>query len=555
MGLGGIARAGAVVLIALLVAACGRVVFVDPNAAARAGLKIISAQRLTVAGDPRDYFHVRIGTRARMDQIRLRAEGPPGSFELPLDGQDAQFCGDRDLCISVTLGPGMPREGLDSLALEAPEIAALDRAPLGETVKLEGYHLRGDAKTRNTAVQVTIDDPIRRYFAAPVPARVLASDGVPISQRTVLLFSRSFEVQTTPGPCTAAASGDDPGWTRQDGNPFTTPAAFSAGADSQTCVSVRPALPERGPAVGAAGVGGRALITRFQHVYTPIVEKSPLVFVLMFDLELAAPARCSAAQDLVRSAVLEAAAEIATAQSGGAEVMALPAIQIANANGMLCKQSNTRSFDGVATGSAIKESLSAAFGPERRIRVIEIYASNLNLELPATLEASVRNLRHELTGAGPMGRDLLIAISAELPLRALTPDRAIPWLATEEPAFRAEIKRLLAEIWPFKTMVHTDRTVVPMLAEAERPRFSAFRICRASHMIAPIGSRRGPMAYDVEATGPAYTVALGPQVLLEARAFSVPSVVVEWQGCEALCDRPSPEGDPRTSWDLQAACD
>jgi hypothetical protein len=53
----------------------------------------------------------------------------------------------------------------------------------------------------------------------------------------------------------------------------------------------------------------------------------------------------------------------------------------------------------------------------------------------------------------------------------------------------------------------------------------------------------------VPAQGPGYySGTLSTQQLVERQLFILENLVVEWQGCERLCDRPAPGGDPNLPW-------
>src|SRR5688500_2511349 len=147
----------------LLLAGCGNVVFVDPDAALKAKLQFGVVERLIVDGDPRAYFHVRIKSREAIDRISLSASGPIGSFALPLDRAHLQDCGKGESCLSITLGAGVP-EDADQIALSYAEIGHAATGPI--VVRRLGKHaLHTDAKEQNRIAEITIVDPIRRFYA------------------------------------------------------------------------------------------------------------------------------------------------------------------------------------------------------------------------------------------------------------------------------------------------------------------------------------------------------------------------------------------------------
>jgi hypothetical protein len=135
----------------------------------------------------------------------------------------------------------------------------------------------------------------------------------------------------------------------------------------------------------------------------------------------------------------------------------------------------------------------------------------------------------------------------------LEASRQIPWLATEEPTFRETITTVLSEIWPFRSSIQSAETVVPLLPAEEIHRFSYYRICSSQpHTVIGVGNRGSMVDNDVlevPLRGPGYrSGTLSTQELVERQTFISENLVVEWQGCERLCDRPAPGGDPRIPW-------
>ncbi len=527
--------------------------FVDPDAELKAGLKITSAHRFVVEDDPRAYFHVRIGTRQGIDLISLSVSNVTGVHRLSLEDAHHQFCGDVETCISLFLPPGPPLDA-ERIALEAPSIGHRHEQGLN-VERLGGYALEGAAIDDNRRVSVTLDDPIRSFLGGTDVAREYDEDGELIAERVIELFPRTFDHVLTLGACSGPESAAHPGWKPSSNNPFVATSSFSAGLDPETCASVRPSLPRGGAGVAALTIRARAVIERFSHAYAPASEISPLVAIPLFDLEIPNEERCSAAQNLVRAAVLDAATEIAADEMNGAEVFLLESVQLATKDGLLCKQADDRTFDALNVADDIRTAITERFGPERRVRVVLIYASNLNLEVPFSLGLSLQLLRTELMSSAPDRSQVTVAIAPDRPALSVSPDRSMPWLASEEPAFRTGIKQLLQSMWPFKTMLHNAETLVPLIEEEARGRYAAFRICSSSHLVQAAGTKHPESnVFYTGPEGPGYRVDLPPQILVESASFDLPLVTVEWEGCVELCDHTAPKGVDNTPWERTEAC-
>lgn len=533
-------------LLCLTAVRCAPVVFVDPDADLKAQLVIDEAQRLLVDGDPRSYFFVRIRGREGADLVRLSALGADGSFALPLEQATDEECGNGQRCLAIALGPGLP-EGLVTLELDAPDIGHRHAAPIMER-RLSGYALAVEPLERNERVRVQVVDPIRIAF----PTTELVDGRF---EREI--FPRTFDTIWRSGACGDPFDATDPRWTKAATLPVTIPTTFSEGGDPSVCVAVRPTKPAGGDAVRATTVNARAVITTFDHTYVPPTEVSPLVFLPIFNLELPSEARCTEAEALVSAAIREAAVEIASDGDEGSPILELAPLDIADRDGEPCRQHDDPRFAPDVLFDRIRAEVETAFGPSRRVRVVIVYVTNLRIEMPAALAGRFASLRN-LFDFAPTLRDFVIAIAPDEAHDGLDTEETLPWLATEEPTFRASIRNLLASSWPFKTMIHSPNTIVPLVDQDDAGRFQYYRTCQATTAaLFPLGEPlEGTTVLIPPATGPAYQVDLPDQTLEPALEYTAPIVGLRWQGCEALCDRPPPLTPPgvQTAWLLLEGC-
>lgn len=524
---------------------CGETIFIDPDGPRKAELVLTNAERLLVEGDPRTYLFLRVKTRGRLDDVRFSVVGPAGQLQLPEDGRDLVPCADGSTCLSYTLGLGWPAE-LDQVVLEAPEIGHRAVRDLA-VFDLGGYAFSGSAGAGNTLVEGQLLDPIRSHFIQTE----LLEDG-----RRVQLFPRSFEAWTTSGPCASLPLGSDSGWAPMTSVPFRMPARYSAEPEALACVAVRPSRPADGAAIAAETVAASALVERFTHLYAPPVERSPLVYQLIFDLEMPSEARCTAAKDLVEAAVRDTATQIAADQDLGAEVLGLPPLDLAVTNGVPCRQSNDRRLFGSAVTNVIVGEIRERFGADRPVRVVLIYATNLNLPLPD-------NLRQELAGLPSFFpedlRAFTIFISPELPAQGAQADQRFDWTSTQEPSFRGNIASTMALVWPFFTMIHRADTFVPLANAGALSDLVAYRGCSGDQPVTlegtpyPSGGGANPPLL-LGPLGPGYRVALTPQILVPRSQYNPVTVRVVWEGCRGLCDRPAPGSLQGTPWSRSDTC-
>jgi hypothetical protein len=504
---------------------------------------IEEALEIMIDGDPRRYLHLRIPSREALDRIRISIEGDSGRAEIPSDALGVQVpCQDTATCIAITIPRAVPGSA-STVILEVPEIGHQARAPILR-VDAGPYGLETSAEAANTQISLTLDDPIRRVFS-------MLDTSTPGG---VLLFPRNFELHLSPGACADPPSSEDHGWSPLPSTRGMIPAPFPATADPLLCLRLRPALPPGGSEVLAMSVPARAIVDTFQHVYTPPTESAPLVYLPMYDLDLPSEMRCSDAEGLIDSSVMNAAVSVSANDPEHPPILRLDPQRISvNTAGVLCQQDDSRNFDPIALAARIRSALDAKL-PGRRARVLAVYANNLNLELPVPLLQSFNTLRASFPATSTSAQQLaLFAIAPTRAVVSLMPDQGVDFVGTEEPAFGPIVAAGLGAVWPFRTVLHNDQTVVPLLAAAEIAKYGLYRICSASAPISPIGSssitqgilRPGPV-------GPAYTVPLPAQVLQPPVHFDPPSVQVRWQGCRALCDRALP--DQALIWTMEGPC-
>ena len=533
----------------LFAVGCGETRFIDPDEGLKASLGFATVERLRIEDDPRLYLHIRLTTRSIPDDLRFSILGPWGRAQFPVAEASRQPCGRGQTCFAWS-GPPSPGEPVTEIALTVPSLALERRAPLVE-VRLPAHGVIGQPRANNGEVLVNVVDPIREHFGLAELVERQEGDRV-IREGTALLFARTFDARVTPGACADTNRGS---WTTLDSVPGIIDGAFDESPIPTACLAVRPSLPPGGPAVGERSLTARAVLTDYEHVYSPAVEVAPIVFVPLFDLEIPDVARCQTAQDLVRATLISVATEIATQPSAPTEVLALAPESIAVVDGVPCRQNNQRTFSAQGLAERVNRAIDEAFGPDRRVRVTWVYANNLFLPLPPALDAALIALREEFAALDRRD-DFMIALATAPATDQIAVNVRLDWVATEEPTFRTAIEDLMTAVWPFRSVIHTEQTTVSLLSEDQPSPPLFYRICDANRPdVEPVqplltGLNVRPAAPDV----PAYRVPLPPVILASPGEFTLPSVVVEWQACEALCDQPAPDRQDPTPWWSLPAC-
>mgnify|MGYP006293523925 CR=1 FL=1 len=494
------------------------------------------ARAFSVVDDPRVYLRAEVGARIDPRETRWWAlTGAQERLALPEDLRTSGPCGEGRQCFEWVLGPkaldGAREVGFTVAALDHESSARLERVAAG------GYELDVELLDENRRARI-------RLSADPLDAALLDEPSAPGRPP----FPRSYEVAMRPGPCSAPF--DEADYAEAAPLPVEVEPRFDD--EALACFGLRPVRPRPGPAVATRTVPARAIARRFAHTYLPPVVSAPLVFLPVFDVEIPNPERCQQTQEALEAAVRSVALDITRADRQGAPVLGLAPIQVARADGVACRQTSGRRFDGAAEAMARRSALAEAGLDPDGVRVLVLYAYNLPLPVPPGLRLDLRAL---LEALGPPGeRAYLVTLGDEGVLSELDPDGRLAWTSTLEPTFRDRLDPVLSDAWPFQTVLHDEATVVPMTDGAGAAGLSAFRICRSRPTVLPLGVDLGDRAFDPGREGPAYRVALPEQRLIPARSLTRASVEVEWEGCYALCERPGPGRTAGISWLREDSC-
>lgn len=509
-------------------AGCGPVALVDPDADLRASLVIGGAQRVVVAGDPSVYLLVTGRVRSVPVAHHFELDGPSGRSVVPDAAVEAVSCqSDTQLCWVIALPP-LP-EPPGEVVLVVPSLEHESRASL-PILAVPPTTVTALITGGGQGLEVGVDDPV-----------AAAAD------RLLMPWVRRFDMIATPGPCAEPVADDDPRWIRGAPARQVIVEPLPAGPDRALCLEVRPDRPRGAPPAFRRSVGPTAQIETFDQDYAPPVEVAPLVWMLISDLHLPSETACARNESRLERAVADAAQAIAAQEDASLGVYALSPLRLADADGRPCQQATDRRLDVDDLIQRIDDEVDAVVGPEARVRVLLVYANNLDIEpsqaLVEDFDALVR--RAELRERRPFG---LISVSP--PRGALGPALAtVELAAATEPAFAASMRAALSTVWPFRTTVHRDDTRVPLVDADRREQYVLYRVVSSAPEVQPIGT---PVA-DVlapDADGPAYRVALPPAVLQPAARFLRPRVTVRWEGCLADCSQPRAGQAPPSAWTL-----
>jgi len=505
------------------------VVFIDPDAQLKSTLRMTRSDLINIDHDPSRYLVLELPRAQVPAPFGLAMRGPGGLTAVPAEAELLRSVASSSATALAFIAPSTSTAAR-SLLLSFPALHHTTEHALS-ALRVGPYSLRAQSSGTNDAVEIEIGDPLsRRLFQTGARA------------------DRSFDAIVL--PCGQAPGGEDARWVRLGGTRGRLPATFASGTP-ELCVHIRPSQPAGGPAVAAQMVPARAQLEVYEHQYVPPVEVAPVAFALIFDLEIPVEARCGEAKELVRAALIDAARTSIEREDPRPEIVELPSVEVAVKDGVPCRQENERHFDANEYATQLISALFDRVGAGRRARILLVYVSNLDLPLPSGLANDIFRLRGRLD-ATPGLAQLMLGIGPSSAVGSIGPELAIEYGASSEPSFRAAIKDRLSPMWPFKTLLHTRATVVPLIDAAAQGRFQYYQVCSSSHEIEPLSERRVGSVLVPQAGVPAYRVGLPDEVLVSSSELLVPSVSVRWVGCRDFCDHPGPRGVPE--WIDEGGC-
>lgn len=516
-------------MLLLALAGCGSVVFIDPDAQLKSTLRMTRSDLIRIDHDPNLYLVLELPRSSLPEPFNLALRGPEGLTAVPAEAELIRSVATSSATALAFIAPPTS-SAARSLRLSFPGLHHSTERSLS-ALRVGPYSLQAQASPTNDAILVEIGDPLsRRLFQTGARA------------------DRSFDAIAD--VCAETPGATDPRWLRLGGTRGRLPTTFAAGA-TERCVYIRPSAPAGGPAVAAQMVPARAQLEVYEHQYVPPVEVAPIAFGLIFDLEIPVEARCGAAKELVRAALIDAARTAIEHEDPRPEIVELPSVEVAVKDGVPCRQENERHFDPEEHAARLIAALEDRVGAGRRARILLVYVSNLDLPLPSGLASEIFSLRGKLDSRPGLAQ-LLLGIGPATAVGSISPELTIDYGASNEPSFRAAIKDRLSPLWPFKTLLHTRATVVPLVDASQQGRFQYFQVCSSSHEIEPVSEQEIGSVLVPQAGVPSYRVGLPDEVLVAASELLVPSVSVRWVGCRAFCDHPGPRGTGE--WIDQGGC-
>jgi hypothetical protein len=375
-------------------------------------------------------------------------------------------------------------------------------------------------------------------------------------------FPRPYErtMWPTAGVCVSGAAPTDVSFSPLDQTGgFAPPSPLSdAGA---YCVATRP-IPSDGGDAAVAQVKIATLpeVVTGSQVFKPTVERSPIIYQIVFDLEIPVPDRCADVIQKVESLLDR------YLRSGSVLVKKLPTINLAAADpSMPCAQNSDRTVPATEMAQGFKELVQTLPGTHFQYHVL--YFNNLDAPLPTPLVTSIQSLFDALA-ISPYGYDLRTFSWLFNPMTAtISP---LTWWAfwiwkTTDDSFEVALGDYQIHSLPYTTQFHDENEPVPLLSPEDTTAYDGklIKICSSSPTARPV--RTVPFIYPINtpswpissADPPSYLVQLTNQVVVKGGDFVETSAIVDYQICTRYCTNHgylNGSGGGELSWETSFAC-
>jgi hypothetical protein len=328
------------------------------------------------------------------------------------------------------------------------------------------------------------------------------------------------------------------------------------------CVATRPVPADQGNAtITQLRIATLPEITTATQRFTPPIERAPVIYQVILDLEIPVPDRCADAIQKIEALTQR------YMMGGGVPVYKLPTINLSTDPSNPCAQSNNRAVDGAEIAQAVKQLVTTL--PEVHQQYHFMYFNNLDAPLPDALRNSLQTL-FDGFAVSPPGYDLRNYSWIFAPL---VPGASPPppmwwayWLwLTPDMSFELQLADYNDKKLPYTTQFHDANEPVPMLSGADLAAHEGhqIKICVATPQVEPISQL--PSQHQIftrswtitAADPPAYLVTLDNQIVVDSSTFSPVEAVVTYQICSRYCDgHPfvTMSGDGQSSWIDSFAC-
>lgn len=368
---------------------------------------------------------------------------------------------------------------------------------------------------------------------------------------TALRRHFDWRVEGSTGDCRNSTAGPD-GTTDGDREEAAYRGALTDAG--RYCATLRPRAKHGTPVAVWAVLLTHPILVSTKSLFTPPVEVAPVLYQVVYDLEIPNVDRCNATLATLDKTLALLGARWSVGH-------AFETIVLSEGAGTRCRQALDRRLSAAALAESIKAHVAAHVAEPHGTRVVVVYVNNLVLPLPPSLHEELVQLRDSLRQDPRTGAELW-AIAPQEVLADLDWDRPIGWTRPDDKAFHDVIAAAAKAQLPFKTAVHEPDDLVPYVEQnLAATTGGLLKICSSTPAVqrvldgqpVPDGRLTQPLGTDHELR---YRVDLPPQLLVPNATYADTPVAVRYEACTRWCDHPFlvANGPWVDGWDADARC-
>lgn len=374
---------------------------------------------------------------------------------------------------------------------------------------------------------------------------VYVNIGDKVARDGAYVFSRRYERAMWPaiGVCVSEAAPDNVTFVPLD-DPRGFPPETPLTEEGIYCVGTRPIPADGGDStLMQVRIATQPEVVTATREFIPPVERSPIIYQIVLDLEIPVPDRCAEVVQKVESLIQK----YFMGEAFPVPVYKLPTINLGENASTKCAQTNDRLVQTAEMAQAFKELLTTLPGRHQQIHFL--YFNNLDAPLPTQLTTSLQTLFTALRRAP--SPNYVVDLYSWLfgPPATPFPMDTVDWWAfwiwqTADEAFEMKLDSYQNENLPRTTQEHHREDPVPLLSPDEIATYEGklIKICEANFGAQPFGQL--PFPHNINETSwtitaadpPTYLVQLKEHITVRAIDFAQQSSIVTYQICTRYCD-------------------
>jgi hypothetical protein len=384
-----------------------------------------------------------------------------------------------------------------------------------------------------------------------------------VAEQGAFKFPRPFEqgMWATNGLCVGDTAPADVSFSTLDATGGLAPPQPLT-PEGTYCVATRPIPADQGDStLLQTRIATLPEIVTSSQTFMPPVERSPIIYQVVLDLEIPVADRCMEAIQNIESILQRqfARADVSVHQ--------LPTINLAADPSAPCAQNNDRRLAATQMAQAVKQLVTTLPGTHHQYHLL--YFNNLDAPQPPGLKNSIRDLVNAFS-APPAGLDLRIFWWLFAPLTVELTSTELTWWAywvweAADMNFEMKMADYVNQHLPYTTQTHDQFEPVPLLTEANLAIYEGaqIKICYASppvqaHALLPSPHDILTPSWKITADDPpSYLVQLNNQVVADGSSFVPVQATVNYQICTRYCtNHPyvTTNGFGELSWTDSFAC-